>query len=54
MKTENEYLSLEVNENGGCIKSIYDKKRDKELLYQPVEESWKGQDIFIFPFIARL
>lgn len=40
MKTENEYLSLEVNENGGCLKSIYDKKRDKELLYQPVEESW--------------
>ena len=54
MKTENEYLSLEVNENGGCLKSIYDKKRDKELLYQTIEESWKGQDIFIFPFIARL
>lgn len=54
MKTENEYLSLEINEKGGCLKSIYDKKREKELLYQPLENSWKGQDVFIFPFIARL
>ena len=54
MKTENEFLSLEINENGGCLKSIYDKKREKELLYQPHPDSWKGQDVFIFPFIARL
>lgn len=54
MRTANDYLSLEINEDGGCLKSIYDKRRDQELLYQPLENSWKGQDIFIFPFIARL
>ncbi len=54
MKTENEYISLEINEKGGCLKSIYDKKRNVELLYQPLPDSWQGQDIFIFPFIARL
>ena len=54
MKTENEFISLEINENGGCLKSIFDKNRNTELLYQPHPDSWKGQDIFIFPFIARL
>ena len=54
MKTENEYLSIEINEEGGCLKSIFDKKRNQELLYQPHPDSWKGQDVFIFPFIARL
>lgn len=54
MKTENEYISLEINEKGGCLKSIFDKKRNVELLYQPLQDSWQGQDIFIFPFIARL
>ncbi len=54
MKTENEFLSVEVNENGGCLKSLFDKTRKEELIYQPHPDSWKGQDVFIFPFIARL
>lgn len=54
MKTENEFLSLEVNEEGGCLKSLIDKRRNEELIYQPHPDSWKGQDVFIFPFIARL
>lgn len=51
---ENEYLKIKVNEKGGSLTSIFDKKRKTELLYQPIKESWQGQDVFIFPFIARL
>ncbi len=51
---ENEYLKVEVNLKGGSLTSIHDKKRNKELLYQPRKESWQGQDVFIFPFIARI
>ena len=51
---ENEALRICVNEKGGSLTSIFDKKKNKELLYQPIENSWQGQDVFIFPMIARL
>jgi galactose mutarotase-like enzyme len=54
METENSELRLVINPQGGCLASIYDKVRKQELLYQPKADSWKGQDIVIFPFIARL
>lgn len=54
MRIENAYIKLEVQEKGGSMTSIYDKKRDAELLYQPLPDAWQGQDVFIFPFIARL
>ncbi|MFA6829740.1 MAG: hypothetical protein WCR67_03445 [Bacilli bacterium] len=54
MEIENQFLRIAVSNNGGSMTSIYDKKRSKELLYQPIPNSWKGQDVFIFPFIARL
>ena len=51
---ENDDLMISVNLKGGSLTSIYDKKREKELLYHPRKESWQGQDVFIFPFIARI
>lgn len=51
---ENEFLKLKTNEMGGHLSSIFDKKKNTEIIYQPLEKSWQGQDIFIFPFIARL
>ncbi len=51
---ENEHLRVSVTENGGSLTSIYDKENNKELLYQPDERSWQGQDVVIFPFVARL
>lgn len=54
MKIENEYLSVSVTSKGGSLTSIFDKKRNVELLYQPLPNSWQGQDVFIFPFVARL
>ncbi|MCR5078532.1 MAG: hypothetical protein K6B65_01230 [Bacilli bacterium] len=53
-KIENEYLRVEASSLGGCLSSIYDKKENEELLYQKESDSWQGQDIAIFPFIARL
>lgn len=54
MYLENDYLKVNVTSNGGSMTSIYSKKEQKEFLYQPKPDSWSGQDIFIFPFIARL
>ena len=51
---ENEYLRLKIKDQGGSMTSIFDKKKNEECLYQPLSNSWQGQDIFIFPFIARL
>lgn len=54
MTLENDFLKISITENGGSLTSIFNKKNNKELLYQPMENSWQGQDICIFPFIARL
>ena len=47
-------LSVEINEIGSTLESFYDKKREKELLWQGSEDSWTGKDVTIFPFTARL
>ena len=54
MELENAYLRIKINSRGANFTSIYDKKRNEELLYQPLSNSWSGQDVFIFPFVARL
>ncbi len=54
MKIENEYLAVEAKADGGSLTSVFDRERNRELLYQPLPYSWQGQDVFIFPFIARL
>lgn len=54
LRIENDYLKIELNEIGGCFKSIYDKKNNEELLYQPSGLSWSGQDVVIFPIVGAL
>ena len=54
MRIENEELSVEASLHGGSLTSVFDRRSKREWLYQPVEGSWKGQDIFQFPFVARL
>ena len=51
---ENEYLRVTINEMGGSIDSIYDKKRNNEIMYEIDSRSWSSKDIVIFPFVARL
>lgn len=53
MYIENANLRILVNKHGGSMMSIFDKKRSRELLYQPQKDSWSGQDIFIFPAINK-
>lgn len=51
---ENEYLKVGINSFGGALTSIFDKKNNEEMLYQPIMNSWQGQDVVIFPFVGRL
>ena len=51
---ENEELRISVSELGGSLTSIFEKKKNIEHLYQPSPKAWQGQDVFIFPMIARL
>lgn len=46
-------LAIEIDDKGSTLKSFYDKSLDKELLWQGDEKSWTGQDVTIFPFVAR-
>jgi len=51
---ENEFLRVTINEMGGSLDSIYDKKRNNEIMYEIDSRSWSSKDIVIFPFVARL
>jgi galactose mutarotase-like enzyme len=50
----NERLEVKINLHGGSLTSIFDKQRKMEMQYQPDPRAWKGQDVVIFPFVARL
>lgn len=54
IRLENEYLKVGINSHGASLVSLYSVKYNKELLWQGDKESWLGQDICIFPFVARL
>lgn len=51
---ENDYLKVGINSFGGSLTSIYNKLNNHEMLYQPRENGWSGQDAVIFPFVGRL
>ena len=51
---KNKCLSLSFNLHGGSMCSIKDVTTGEELQYQPDPRSWSGQDVVIFPFVARL
>ena len=48
----NDKLKVSINENGGSMCSIM--KNGIEYQWQGSKESWEGQDVVIFPFVARL
>ena len=56
---ENNFISngkikLAYSLKGGWMTSIFDLENNIERQYQPREDAWMGQDVVIFPFIARL
>lgn len=50
---ENDVLRVEVAQTGGSLTSVFDKERDQELLWQGSPESWRFQDVVIFPLIGN-
>lgn len=49
---ENEFLKVSINEIGSLLTSIYDKRRNKECLWQKDANIWASQDVLIFPIIG--
>ncbi len=51
---ENEFLKIGVEYHGAELSSIYDKKRDKELLWQADPAFWKRHAPILFPFVGNV
>jgi len=49
---ENEFLKINIDEVGCLLKSVYDKRRKKECLWQKDSTIWGSQDVVIFPIIG--
>ena len=51
---ENEYLKIGVAEHGAELSSIFDKKRNKELLWQADPKFWNRHAPILFPFVGNV
>ena len=54
MILENEYLKLEIVSLGAELKSVYDKKMRKEILYEGTSEYWNRSAPILFPIVGKL
>ncbi len=50
---ENGLLRISINQTGGNLTSVHDKERDKELMWPGDPNSWRFQDVVIFPLIGK-
>lgn len=51
---ENEYLSVQVSEQGGTLQSVFGKEEGIEYLWQGDRAFWGGRAPNLFPFVGRL
>jgi len=51
---ENETLKIEVSSFGAELQSVYDKKINKELLWQGNDKYWGRRAPVLFPIVGRL
>lgn len=51
---ETQNLLVKIKEKGAELCSIYDKERDREVLWQGDRRVWAEQSPLLFPFIGRL
>ena len=51
---ESPNLSVKIKEKGAELCSIYDKEKERELLWQGDRRLWAEQAPILFPFIGRL
>lgn len=49
---ENEYLLIEVNRLGSELARIYDKKKNREVLWSAKPEIWRRHAPILFPFVG--
>lgn len=51
---ENEYLSVQISEQGGTLQSVFGKQEGIEYLWQGDRTYWGGRAPNLFPFVGRL
>ena len=51
---ENDHVSVVVNATGSEIRSVYDKRRARELLWSGNPEIWSGTAPILFPVVGRM
>ncbi|MFA9378104.1 MAG: aldose 1-epimerase family protein [Lachnotalea sp.] len=51
---ENERLTLKVNDQGGQLASIYDKKNDREIIWCADPKVWNRHAPILFPFVGEI
>ena len=51
---ENEYLKIAVAEHGAELSSIYDKRNNRELLWQADPKFWNRHAPVLFPFVGNV
>lgn len=53
-KLENEFISIELDDNGAQLTSIKNKNNNLEYLWQGDEKFWKRQAPNLFPIVGKL
>jgi galactose mutarotase-like enzyme len=51
---ENEQIKVEVREKGAELTSIFDKEKNREVLWQGDAKFWTGQAPILFPIVGEL
>jgi len=54
MTIENEFLSIQIKKTGAELGSLFDKKKETELLWQGDANYWSGQAPILFPIVGGL
>lgn len=50
----NEKLTVGINTAGAYLTSVFSHASQREMMWQGDDKAWNGQDIMIFPFVARM
>ena len=50
----NDKLTVSINTTGAYLTSIISNASQREMMWQGDDKVWSGQDIMIFPFVARM
>ena len=54
MKLENEYLIVEIADHGAELTRIFNKKNNRELLWNADEKYWARHAPILFPFVGKV